>query len=228
MRRSRLRRAIPAFSACPRIPPFRPEEPIDWVWGYSLTRSEAVRVPANLVLPDEADRESKFIAWNDSNGLASGNCIEEAMLHAILEVVERDAAMIDEYNGLPRDGVAPQGLAPGARGILSSLEAQGDVCSFKSAMTDMPFPAVSAFLQKTGYSAHCCAAFGCHLDPSLAMSRALTEAVQLLPVDDQEEWYRSGAAARHAAPASDVLPPGAMQNLASGEILADIKMCVAI
>jgi YcaO-like protein with predicted kinase domain len=220
----------PRLFGLPSNPPFRPDEPIDWVWGYSLTRSEAVRVPANLVfLPYEADRESKFIAWNDSNGLAAGNCIEEAILHAILEVIERDAAMIDEYNDLPRDRIAPRGLARGACDILSSLEAQGYACSFKSAMTDMPFPAVSAFLQKTGDPAQCCVAFGCHLDPGLAMSRALTEAVQLMPPSvNQEEWYRSGASARHAAPAPNTIPPGAMQNLASGEILADIRMCAAI
>jgi len=220
----------PRLFGLPSNPPFRPDEPIDWVWGYSLTRSEAVRVPANLVfLPYEADRKSKFIAWNDSNGLAAGNCIEEAILHAILEVIERDAAMIDEYNDLPRESIAPLGLSGGACDLLASLKAQGYACSFRSAMTDMPFPAVSAFLQKTGDPAQCCVAFGCHLDPVLAISRALTEAVQLMPPSvNQEEWYRSGASARHAAPASNALPPGAMQNLASGEILADIRMCAAI
>lgn len=209
---------------------FRPEAPIDWVWGYSLTRSETVRVPANLVyLPYDADRDGKIIAWNGSNGLASGNNLEEAVLHGILEVIERDAAMIDEYNGLRRDAVATRGLSPGTVDLLAALEARGFGCSFRSAATDMPFPVVSAFLQKADDPAHCSAAYGCHLDPRLAISRALTEAVQVLPPSvNQEGWFRSGAAARHAAPASRVLAPGALRNLSSGELLADIRTCVDI
>jgi oxazoline/thiazoline synthase len=210
--------------------PFHPAEPIDWIWGYSLTRAEPARVPANLVfLPYETDRESKIIAWPDSNGLASGNNLEEAILHGLLELIERDAAMIDEYNGLPRDGVDPAGLPPAARAVLSALEGRGFACAFRTAQTDMPFPAVSAFLQKTGDPAQCCVAFGCHLDPGLAMSRALTEAVQLLPPSvNQEEWFSAGAAGRYDAKPSRLIDLRALPRLAAGELRTDIGTCVAI
>jgi len=217
------------FCLCPEAS-FDPARVIDWVWGYSLTESEAVLVPANLVfLPYFADRESKFIAWNDSNGLASGNNLEEAVLHGILEVVERDAVMIDEYNRLPRNDIAPEGLTADVRRVLASLAVDGYACSFKCAMTDLPIPVVSAFIRHAEDPANCCAAFGCYLDPQLAFSRALTEAVQLLPPSvNQEEWFRSGASERHTARSATAMAVDDPENLATDDLRDNIERSVAM
>ncbi|MFW6181226.1 MAG: YcaO-like family protein [Spirochaetota bacterium] len=53
-----------------------------WVEGYSITRDERVQVPLKLV-----HRISR------SNGLAAGNTLEEAVVQASLEVLERFAAV---------------------------------------------------------------------------------------------------------------------------------------
>ena len=67
-------------------------------------------MPANLVFcPYEPPGSGKGIAWMDSNGLAAGNDLEEAVLHGLLEVVERDAIMISEHNRLPPIGMSPPG-----------------------------------------------------------------------------------------------------------------------
>jgi ribosomal protein S12 methylthiotransferase accessory factor len=209
---------------------FDPARVIDWIWGYSLTEAEAVLVPANLVFfPYVADRQSKFIAWNDSNGLASGNNLEEAVLHGIMEVVERDAVMIDEYNRLPRKDIALEGLLADVRRVLASLAVNGYTCSFKCAMTDLPIPVVSAFLRHEEDPANCCAAFGCYLDPQLAFSRALTEAVQLLPPSiNQEEWLASGASERYAARSVTAMAIDDLENLATEDLKDNIERSVAI
>ena len=63
--------------------------PLKWTWGYNLTRDEEVLVPFNW-----------FFAINEHNGPASGNCIEEAILQGICEVVERHVSSIISRNRL--------------------------------------------------------------------------------------------------------------------------------
>ena len=178
---------------------FHPVMKIDWVWGQSLTRSEPVLVPANLVFfPYEADRSEKFIAWTDSNGLGSGNTFEEAVLHAILEVVERDAVVICEYNESPLSGLSLDGGPLEILKMVEQLAANGYRCTFKASMTDIEIPVFAAFLRHTKEPDNCSVAVGCHLDPAIALSRALTEAVQLLPpAFNHGEWVRSGSPRRY-------------------------------
>jgi thioglycine synthase len=209
---------------------FDPGSRIDWCWGFSLTRAEPTLVPANLVFfPYTSERDEKAIAWTDSNGLASGNNLEEAILHAVLEVVERDAVVIAEYNPLPITEIGRDSLPPGSRRLLADLEAKGVLCSFATVPTDIPIPVVSAFLRKPDEPGYCSVAFGCHLDPALAVSRSLTEAVQLLPPSaNHEEWLRSGSPERYQARTSRRISLKDLDNLASSDLRENIERCVAI
>jgi len=63
-----------------------------WVDGYSLMRNETVKVPINLVA---------YI--HGSNGLAAGNTIEEAIIQATCEILERHATI---------QTVGPERIAP--------------------------------------------------------------------------------------------------------------------
>jgi ribosomal protein S12 methylthiotransferase accessory factor YcaO len=209
---------------------FDPGRTIEWCWGYSLTRAEPVLVPANLVFfPYGSECEDMAIAWTDSNGLASGNNLEEAILHAVLEVVERDAIIIAEYNRLPLTEIRRDSLPAGFRQMLADLESKGFFCSFSAIPTDIPIPVVSAFLRKLDEPSFCSVAFGCHLDPSLALSRSLTEAVQILPPSaNHEGWLASGSPGRYAARPSSSVSLEEIGNLASLELRDNIERCVAI
>jgi ribosomal protein S12 methylthiotransferase accessory factor len=68
------------------------ENPYGWVHGYDLIQDESVLVPAILggFGPRFGGGLSPFPSYS-SNGLASGNCLEEAVCHALCELVERDA-----------------------------------------------------------------------------------------------------------------------------------------
>ena len=63
-----------------------------WVEGLDIISGEACWVPAKLAgyLWDDLPHPSCF-EMNDTNGLASGNCREEAISHALCELAERDA-----------------------------------------------------------------------------------------------------------------------------------------
>ena len=63
---------------------------IPWVEGYDITNDEAVFVPAHAVF-HPLPRNFRQLFRTNTNGLASGNTMEEAVFHALAEVIERDA-----------------------------------------------------------------------------------------------------------------------------------------
>lgn len=69
---------------------------IDYVPGFDLLQKEEVLVPAQLALSRYFTKGKSDYAFHYShtNGLASGNVLEEAVCHALCEVIERDAVSI--------------------------------------------------------------------------------------------------------------------------------------
>lgn len=69
---------------------------LDYLPGFDLLRNEIVLVPTELVLYRYRPRCPAIPAFLNShtNGLASGNVIEEAICHALCEVIERDAVSL--------------------------------------------------------------------------------------------------------------------------------------
>jgi thioglycine synthase len=72
------------------------ESILDFLPGFDLLTNEKVLVPAQLALSKYSARSpatSPFL-FSHTNGIASGNVLEEAICHALCEVIERDAISI--------------------------------------------------------------------------------------------------------------------------------------
>ena len=72
---------------------YHSEMMMDWLPGHDLVRGEEIMVPAPIALfrytpPPPAINPFSYF---HTNGLASGNVMEEAVCHALCEVIERDA-----------------------------------------------------------------------------------------------------------------------------------------
>lgn len=73
---------------------------MDYCIGYDLMNQTDILVPCSLAIfrytptPPSVNPYSFF----HTNGLASGNVLEEAICHALCEVIERDAVSIAEYS----------------------------------------------------------------------------------------------------------------------------------
>jgi len=69
---------------------------LDWVWGYSFARRRSVLVPESYAYYGihRAKPHEPRLVFETSNGCALGSCLEEAILHGILEVAERDAFLM--------------------------------------------------------------------------------------------------------------------------------------
>jgi ribosomal protein S12 methylthiotransferase accessory factor len=89
--------------AAPDFPylPVDHDRPLWWSWGYSFARQEPLLVPETLAYyyshRTRAAEGEKAHYYEVSNGCALGSCPEEAILHGLLEVVERDAFLLTWY-----------------------------------------------------------------------------------------------------------------------------------
>lgn len=77
---------------------YRNDMVMDWLAGYDLAGAEEVMVPATVTLFRYSPQPPAVnpFAYFHTNGLASGNVLEEAVCHALCEVIERDAMSIAE------------------------------------------------------------------------------------------------------------------------------------
>lgn len=162
---------------------FALDTPRPWVRARRLGGDRAAWVPWEAVTLDTtavADRVPTFDV--SSNGLASGNTLVEAIVHGLCEVIERDAEATWRATGVDRRvvldtvdrrvGALVERLrAAGVRVWLWDLTSDVGVPVFGCGLMhdpDEPSWRAIGFYQ----------GFGCHLDPAIAMLRALTEAVQ--------------------------------------------------
>jgi thioglycine synthase len=69
---------------------------MDFLPGFDLLTCQKVLVPAELALYTYSPKHPAISAFSHfhTNGLASGNVLEEAICHALCEVIERDAVSI--------------------------------------------------------------------------------------------------------------------------------------
>jgi ribosomal protein S12 methylthiotransferase accessory factor len=75
---------------------YRDDMEMDWLEGFDLVSGNDIMVPASTALfqyMPSAPAVNPF-AYSHTNGLASGNVIEESICHALCEVIERDAMSI--------------------------------------------------------------------------------------------------------------------------------------
>ncbi|WP_238178155.1 TOMM precursor leader peptide-binding protein [Paenibacillus contaminans] len=85
--------------------PFHPDEPIDWVWGYSFMRQNPILVPQQLAYYSSSCGQG--FVYETSNGCALGGSLEEAIFYGIMEVVERDSFLLTWYAKLPLPRIDP-------------------------------------------------------------------------------------------------------------------------
>jgi thioglycine synthase len=73
---------------------------IDFLPGFDLLNKEEVLIPVQLVLSRYSAKPPAICVfpYSHTNGLASGNVLEEAICHALCEVIERDAASIADLS----------------------------------------------------------------------------------------------------------------------------------
>jgi ribosomal protein S12 methylthiotransferase accessory factor len=193
--------------------------PISWIEGYDLIADRAVWVALDLVISPAREGVCTGV---ETNGLAAGNCHTEAVVHALYEVIERDALARERFCRLyadldtaaPTRVVAPASLPTTAADWAASLSERGvrltvhdlthdlDVPVFRATLTDRSFPGREGRVMRFD-------GLGAELNASRAVTRAISEAAQshtVTLVGARDTFEDGRAEARHS-------PAGLIQQL---------------
>lgn len=231
---------------------------IGWVWGYSLNERRPRLVPACLVylnyLP-EADEAR--IGINASTGLAAGSTREEAILGALLEIVERDAftlAWMHRQAGR-RIEIDDREMQRTLDARLAADRPSVDLQIF-DITTDVPIPVVFLVMKRQAeFGPVVCVATASRLSPRGAIHKCIQEAGQAFPyfrylLDTERDWQPAADYSNlsnfdyhclhylrrpdRVAPAfsfcdecTERVALSAMPDHSTGRVLKDIEYCVA-
>ena len=155
-----------------------PETAIPWVIGYDLMRDEEVMVPASGVF-HPLPKEYPQLFRTNTNGLASGNVLEEAVFHGLSEVIERDAWSLVE--AVKDTGPLVSGVADGLAAEILEKFARAEVeVRIKDITSDVGVPTIAAASDDLRLKdpALLTIGMGTHTSAEVAVLRALTEVAQ--------------------------------------------------
>jgi oxazoline/thiazoline synthase len=230
--------------------PLDPGAEVDWTPVWSLTRREARYLPTAFCYFNAPQPDGEPFCIGDSNGNAAGNTLEEAVLQGFLELVERDAVALWWYNRVRRPAVDLGSFAdPYLDRVRDYLHDRGRALWVIDLTSDLRIPVFAALSRETdGPEERIVPGFGAHLDPHVALVRAVTEMNQMLsnlpeksggpeskePIDDPEtiEWLRSATVANQPYLLPD---PDAGRRDASSyprswsdDVAEDVRSCQAL
>lgn len=176
----------------PRDGEFDEAAEIGWIESWDLLADRAVMMARDLVLTPPQDAVIKAV---DTNGLASGNTLLEAVVHALCELIERDALSQMEFVNAFADENLPEyknvdlatmpaeilQLLPGTSGsmghsgldlVVTDMGSDINIPSFRAMIIDSKYPG------QDGYSTLMSPGYGSSPDSGIALTRAITEAMQ--------------------------------------------------
>jgi ribosomal protein S12 methylthiotransferase accessory factor len=180
--------------ANPLLLPIRPavrvreDSRAEWIEGTDVLSGQRRWVPRDclhLGVRSRGDPAALFVA--SSNGLASGNTIREAMLHAVCELIERDQASLwlarKQFDaGAPNTRLRLDRVSdPHCRWLIGKCADAGVQLAAWHVSQTIPVPCFlcRAFdSQGRTFYPRRATGFGCHPYRRIALARAITEALQ--------------------------------------------------
>jgi len=201
--------------------------PLQWTWGYNLTLEKEVLIPFDW-----------FFAINEFNGPSAGNCVEEALVQGICEIVERHTSSVVSQNKLKVAAIRPESVTDplvvemfqkyknaGVKLFLSDFSLDTGIPTVGALAYDpVTFPALSEIVWTAGTTP----------DPQKALSRALTEVAQLAGDFNTNSNYVASGLPKFTtvAEAEYVINPGKKVNitdlpdLSSNNLKTEILNCL--
>ncbi|MEW6571326.1 MAG: YcaO-like family protein [Nitrospirota bacterium] len=155
--------------------PYEDQE-LYWITAEELVRGgcREIYIPAQfafLISSGNFDEIELYSQGTTSNGLASGNTMEEAKLCALLEYIERDSEKVMLFS--PDRHFLLEAEDPIINKTLNTWKKKGVHIQFLDITSEIGVPCYKAFFihTKGGFSR----GWGAHLDGKIAINRALCE-----------------------------------------------------
>ncbi|MFZ5448187.1 MAG: YcaO-like family protein [Thermodesulfobacteriota bacterium] len=200
--------------------------PLYFVPATNLTRGQAVYLPIHW-----------FYLIEEYNGPAAGNCLEEAILQGLCEVVERHVGSVISHDRLPTPVIDPDSVTdPAARELLEKFKRNGIVLHLRDFSMDTGIPTVAALAYDPATfpaDSEIVFAAGTTTDPTKSLVRALTEVAQLAGDFHRRTSYRPTLpkyetleeAAYLMAP-GPLRPLDSLPNLSRPNLKDEINLCL--
>ena len=155
---------------------------LEWSLAHDLITCEEYYIPSNAIYhPYNSGDDVESLFKSNTNGLASGNALEEAILHGIFEVIERDAWSIFElthknYSQINLDTLESDIINE----TIDKFTSNGINIKLMDFTADINVPTIAASADDTVTmdAGLLTLGIGTHLDPEVAILRALTEVAQ--------------------------------------------------
>jgi YcaO-like protein with predicted kinase domain len=158
---------------------------ISWIEGKLWPSRECIMVPYEVVSTDYTvnQRHTSYHFSATTNGLASGNTLNEAISHGLCEVIERDALSLwrlgtpstREARGLDTESID----SDICREMISRFRSAGLDLRIWDITTDVGVPAFFALsVEERPDGLEVETGSGCHPSREVALSRAVTEVAQ--------------------------------------------------
>jgi bacteriocin biosynthesis cyclodehydratase domain-containing protein len=229
--------------------PFREDVEIEWTPLWSLSADEPRYLPTSFCYYGYGSPDPLF-ARADSNGCAAGSVLEDAVLQGLLELIERDAVALWWYNRLRRRAVDLENIDDAY--VSKIIRHYGDLRRELWALditSDFGVPTFAALSRRVDKEQEdIIYGFGAHLDPSVALARALTELNQSLEAvptttgpdssrtyrgsQDAVRWWRTVKKADTDYLMPDLEAPPCrlhdFKSLATDDLQQDILVCKAL
>ena len=162
--------------------PFDPhEEELNWVKAVNIKDDKDYLVPANSVFHPYVTSNDVSLFKSNTNGLASGNRVEEAIFHGMMEVIERDAWSLFETKRKSAVEIDLETIEnPIIRELLDKFKKEEIDVKLVNLTSDIEATTIAAVSDDTILKdpALLTLGVGTHLDPEIAVMRALTEVAQ--------------------------------------------------
>lgn len=223
---------------------FDASQAIDWTPVWSLSSQTHKYLPTAFCYYDYPSSKEHRFCKADSNGNAAGNTLEEAILQGFMELVERDSVALWWYNKLQHPQVDLTSFDESYFVELQEFYRQNNRDIWVLDLTaDLGIPAFAGVSRRTdGGAERIIAGFGAHLDPTIAILRAMTEVNQIgleldkIPAEelqgDSKDWMLTVTLENHPYLAPDTTAP---MKVASdypqrwgNDIKQDVITCVDI
>jgi len=208
--------------------PLYEDWPLYFVPATNLNRGEAVYLPIHW-----------FYLIEEYNGPAAGNCLEEAILQGLCEVVERHVGSIISHDRLHTPIIDPDSVTdPVARELLEKFKQNGIVLHLRDFSMDTGIPTVAALAYDPStfpQDSEIVFAAGTTTDPTKSLVRALTEVAQLAGDFNRRTSYRPTLPKYETLEdAAYLMAPGpltknldSLPNLSRPNLKDEIDLCLA-
>ncbi|WP_405789023.1 YcaO-like family protein [Streptomyces sp. NBC_01367] len=170
-----------------RVDPFSPDDVLRWiparVWGTDEECWVPLEAGSYHVHPEPRPGQKwGRVLYESSNGCALGATLDEAALHALLELLERDAFLLTWWAGRPVPRIDWRSVTdPTTVELRAAMRRAGYEVDLLVLTRDVPVPAVWALARNPGspdkYSLTTAAA---HPDPAEAVRAAVAELAPLV------------------------------------------------